>query len=65
MILYFYLFLASSILLFIICAIFLIYSAYYCIKNKTVDMKDIVDGIFTILIGVASLGFSIFIIKLL
>ena len=60
-----YMILMSSFVLFLSCISFLTIVGYNFIKHKTIDIKDIIETILTIIAGIFSIGFFVSILKLL
>jgi len=60
-----YTLLLSSFLLFLACISFLTIGGYSFTKHKTIDIKDVIESILTIIAGIVSIGFFVSIIKLL
>lgn len=60
-----YIILISSFILFLVCISFLTIVGYNFIKHKTIDVKDIIESILTIIAGIFSIGFFISILKII
>lgn len=60
-----YTLLLSSFVLFLACISFLTIVGYSFTKHKTIDIKDIIESILTIIAGTFAIVFFVSIIKLL